>query len=513
MPEEKEDPRLLLALSRYQAISSLVADPPAWGTREQRLRQLAEREWPSNNGTPFQPKSETLRKWVRRYQRGGFKALFDKERPKGGVSILAPEVRERAIQLKRAVPERSLERIAQILEQERLVEVGVVTRSTLHRVLRAAGVSAGGFAVAERKDLDRFEADAPNDLWQSDMLCGPWLPNPLKKPAYRRAWLFAFLDDHSRWVPAAWWDFREDLPVLERTFRTGLCRGGIPKRAYFDNGGVYRAHHVRQIAACLGMEGIIFTRPRRPMGHGKIEAFNRQVRRSFLSEVRDSGITTIAELNEAFSAWLDREYHPKVHSETGETPLQRWKRGSPRWADEDALRQAFAWREQRTPDKSGVLSLYGIRYQVGAEFARRRIELRFDPDALDVIEVWVDGRFRERARPLNIEAWRRPKRPESSPEPTGKPAAWLTRLVEKWKTEKPTPPPELPADPAADLLELLRDHVDPECLDAAAVRAFVARSGPFDLDRAAEIFERLAHRHPRDLHVNFWLEQLLEGGR
>ena len=33
-----------------------------------------------------------------------------------------------------------------------------------------------------------------------------------------------------------------------------------------------------------------------------------------------------------------------------------------------------------------------------------RVELRYDPEALDELEVWHDGRFRERVRELEIEA-------------------------------------------------------------------------------------------------------------
>ena len=508
-----DDPRHALALTRYQAISAFLVDDLPHGQRAARLAQLAARTWPGPDGEPLQVSAETLRVWVRRYRKGGFSALFDKERPRTGVRALPENVQQRAIELKRAVPERSIERIIAILEQEERVDIGVVARSTVHRVLRAAGVSARGAVTADRQDLDRFEAEAPNDLWQSDMLCGPWLPDPERPGKSRRAWLFAFLDDHSRRVLAAHFDFREDLPSLERVFREALRRYGVPKRCYYDNGAVYRSRHMRHIVATVGIHGLSFTRPYRPMGHGKIEAFNRHVRRDFLSEVRAAKLTTLDQLNEAFQAWIDRVYHRSVHSETGQTPLERWVADRVRWAEEAKLRAAFQWQERRTADKSGVLSLHGVRYQVGPSCARRRLELRYDPDELDQIEVWLDGRFAERAKPLSIEAWRRPK-VDTPSVPAANAGDFLGRLVADHRAERPaaTRSP-LAEDPAVDLLDLLRDHLDPHVLDEAVVRDFVARFGPFDVERSAEVLDRLAARTPRDLHVRFWLDALLPEAR
>lgn len=505
-----DDPRHAMALARHQVVSAYLADDHPRGQRAARLAQLAARPWLGPDGLPMEFSPETLRVWIRRYKKHGFAGLFDKERPRTGVRALSADVMNRAVELKRAVPERSLERIIEILEAEKRVEVGVVRRSTVHRVLFAAGVSARGAVTADRRDLDRFEAEATNDLWQSDMLCGPWLPDPDRPGRSRRAWMFAFLDDHSRLILAARFDFRENLPSLERVFREAIQRCGVPRRVYYDNGAVYRSHHMRHINAVVGIHGTLFTRPYRPMGHGKIESLNRHVRRDFLSEVRVSNITTLEQLNDAYQAWIDNVYHRSVHSETGQTPLERWRPDHVRWVDEHKLREAFQWRERRTADKSGVLSLHGVRYQVGPALARRKVELRYDPDALDVVEVWLDGTFRERARPLSIQAWRRP-RVEPTPAPVADPGDWLGRLTrEHQASQAPADPTSRPEDPAADLLGLLRDHIDPEVLDETLVREVVARHGPFDLERAAEILDRLAERHPRDLHVQFWLNALLQ---
>ena len=77
------------------------------------------------------------------------------------------------------------------------------------------------------QDLDRFEADFPNDLWQSDMLKGPWLPDPQHPGKMRQTYLFAFIDDHRRLLLYEQFFFRENLLCLELVFRRALQKALI----------------------------------------------------------------------------------------------------------------------------------------------------------------------------------------------------------------------------------------------------------------------------------------------
>lgn len=520
------------ALVRYQVISAYLALEPKRGQRRAILDQLAARVWTDADGEKFQVAGETIRAWVRRYRRGGLKALEDAPRPRRGTRVLPPEVIELACQLKRDVPERSLDRLLRILEDTGKVEAGVVvTRSTLHRVLQRADLSARLARVPDSEDLDRFEASAPNDLWQSDLLAGPWLPDPDRPDKMRRAYLYAFLDDHSRLVLHGRWSFKEDLPALELVFRRALQKYGVPKRVYYDNGATYRSHHMRQIVAEIGIHAIVFTRTYRPMGHGKIEALNRLIRAAFVAEVAASDIQTLDALNEAFVAWMDLEYGRAVHGETGEAPLDRWRTGVAhvRYADEAQIRRAFQWTETRKADKAGVFSLFGCEYQVGPALANKRVQVRFDPEALDALEVWHDDRFVERVKPFSVKPHRRP-RPAADEDvtdakPKSKPVVdWLGHLRDRRRAEgfvEPTPR-ELADALAARRKEqdeavvaLLAERLDPAVRDDEEVRAFLGRYGPFDPDAAARVLDAVVAREGRDQHVQRYLEAIrreLSGG-
>ena len=503
------------ALVRYQVISPYLAAEPPRGRRGPLLRHLAERTWTDPDGQPFTVSAETIRTWVRRYRIGGLKGLEDKPRPRRGTQVLTDEQQELVCRLKREVPERSLDRIIEIAETLGLAPQGVLKRSTVHRVLKRHGISGRAARVPDRKDLGRFEADFPGALWQSDLLVGPWLPDPARPDKVRRAKLYAFIDDHSRLLLAGRFAFSEALPHLELVFRDAIRKYSLPRRVYYDNGAVYRSRHMQQVVAELGIERIVFTQPYRPMGHGKVEALNRYIRSSFLAELRASRITTLDSLNEAFAAWADR-YNGRVHSETGEAPRDRYCRGLDRlrFVDEQALRQAFLWKETRVADKTGVLSLLGTRYQVGAKLAARRVQVRFDPEDLATVEVWHDGAFVERIAPLEIRAHRRPKDPgiteeTPEPEPTGD---WLGHLVQQRQERglgKPATTQELAEQARAErseqdeaVLAVLRALLDSEALDVDAARDWLDRFGPLEPQRVeAELSALLALGEGADRHV------------
>jgi putative transposase len=126
---------------------------------------------------------------------------------------------------------------------------------------------------------------------------------------------------------------------------------------------------------------------------GKIERFFETTRLMLLPEVETSAISTLAELNESFWAWLELVYHRKIHSETGQPPLERYQAGiaSVRQADPEVLRKAFLWREKRRVRKDGRVELQGNTYRVDPHFVNHQIELRFDPFDLSTLEVWMDG--------------------------------------------------------------------------------------------------------------------------
>jgi len=529
-PEDVMLPPTPMALLRFSAISAYLAEDPPRGQRGALLDKLASKTWTLPDGRQVHFAAETLRTWVRRYRLGGLDALADKPLATKGVQVLTPEQITLLCDLKKEVPERSLDRILQILADMALVEPGVVTRSTLHRALKAHGLSGRPKPQTSDSDLDRYEADLPNDLWQSDMLVGPWLPDPAKPGKLRRAYLYAFIDDHSRLLLSGRFSFKGDLPALELVFRQAVRRHGLPRKVYYDNGATYRSKHMQQVVAALGIHRIVFTTPYRPMGHGKVEAFNRLCRSAFIAEVKASSIETLDALNAAFQAWVERFYNRRIHGETNQTPRDRWRAGleTVRHLDEEVLRRGFLWTEKRTPDKTGVFSLLGRRYQVGTALARKRVEVRYDPEHLDELEVWHEKRFQERVRPFQVRTHRRPKPTVSieaqQPQPEAKPTAdWLGHLVaERGQVLDLDPERELKAELERRRLldeavvDALRSRLDADVFDEAVVFGWLERFGPLDTEPVVDLLDFALPSMGTSLHVQEYLDMLhaalLQGG-
>ena len=146
-----------------------------------------------------------------------------------------------------------------------------------------------------------------------------------------------------------------------------------------------------QLLRALAILGITLThsQPGQPAGRGKIERFFRTVREQFLVELAVPGalaaVGDLARLNELFAGWVETVYHARVHSETGQRPLERFlAAGPPTLPTAQMLHEAFLWSQPRTVTKTATISLHGNRYEVDAALVGRRVEvvLSGSPDAL-----------------------------------------------------------------------------------------------------------------------------------
>lgn len=382
-----------IALFRYGLIAQLVFAPLPAGQLEQALRQIAAGRYAIPYSTRIRVGISTLRRYLKQYQSGGFDALRPKGRVDKGVPRALPaEALEKAIALRQEQPARTTPMLVELLKRDPELRLETpLNAHTLSTHLRARGQTRRLLAHSPRA-FHRFEQEMVNALWQGDAMVGPWLPDPNLPGKKKRAHLFCFLDDHSRLVPHAEFFWEEALPRLERVLKVGILKRGVPLALYVDNGKVY---HATQFAAACASLGIAcrHTAPYAPESKGKQERFFETVRLQLLPEVETSAVGTLAELNESFWAWLELVYHRTVHSETGQSPLERYQAGiaGVRQADGETLRKAFLWREKRRVRKDGRVELQGNTYRVDPRFVGRQIELRFDPFDLSVLEVWLDG--------------------------------------------------------------------------------------------------------------------------
>ena len=368
-----------VALFRYSLIREAADAGLTKAERGALVRALARREHLGPSGSRVQVSRNTLDRWIRAWRAGGFEALVPAARaaePKTPAGLL-----DLAVKLKREAPARTAAQVAAIMAT---AEGWAPSARTVQRHFARLGLNTRPDG-APPETFGRFEAAAPNDRWTGDALHGPVVDG-------HKAYLFAFLDDHSRAVPGYRWAHSEDTVRLEAALRHGLAARGIPASIYVDNGSAFVAAPLLRACAVLGIR-LVHSRPGRPQGRGKIERFFRTVRDQFLVEVEARGVGGLVELNRLFAAWVETVYHRRVHSETGVAPLERFGAGGPSALPTPAqLHEAFLWSERRMVTKTATVSLHGNTFEVDAALVGRRVELVFDPFDLATVEVRFEGR-------------------------------------------------------------------------------------------------------------------------
>lgn len=407
-----------IALHRYVLIRE-AADPALTPAQRGALvRSLAGVEHLGPDGSYTTVSRPTLDRWIRRWRSGGFDALAPT--PRRSVPVVAAEALELAAALKREAPRRSAVQIAEIIRAER---GGAPSARTIQRHFARAGLNRTPDGRPP-KAFGRFEASAPNDLWTGDALHGPTV-------AGAKSYLFAYIDDHSRLLVGYRWGYAEDTLRLEAALRAGLAARGVPQGMYTDNGSVFVSRFLERACAVLGIR-LIHSRPGEPAGRGKIERFFATVRQEFLVEVDLRPAGDIAELNSLFAAWVETIYHRRVHSETGQAPLERFLAAGPPAVPTPAqLHEAFLWTEWRTVTKTATVTLFANSYEVDQALVGARVELVFDPFELAEIRVRCQGREVGRAVPLVIGRHVHPKaKPDPAPPPAPTTGIDYLKLIE-----------------------------------------------------------------------------------
>ena len=124
----------------------------------------------------------------------------------------------------------------------------------------------------------------------------------------------------------------------------------------------------------LSRLGVLFenTLPFSPYQNGKQESFWGQIEGRLLPMLEGVADLTLDQLNEATQPWVELEYNRKVHSEIGQTPLQRFlndKNVARPCPATEQLQRAFTTEVRRFQRRSdGTLTLEGIRFEVPSRF-------------------------------------------------------------------------------------------------------------------------------------------------
>lgn len=215
-----------------------------------------------------------------------------------------------------------------------------VSRATIARYLARAGLIVPEPKKRPKSSYLRFEADLPNQCWQSDFTHYR-LTRPDGRPGPDTE-IITWLDDCSRYALSVTAHARITGPIVLATFRGAIAAHGVPESTLTDNGMVFTTrlaggkggrNHLQTELHRLGItqhNG----RPWHPQTQGKVERFQ-QTMKKWLTAQPDQPATT-ADLQALLDAFVDQYNHRRPH------------RSLPRRATPAAV---YTTRPKATPDQ------------------------------------------------------------------------------------------------------------------------------------------------------------------
>jgi putative transposase len=385
---------------RFSIVGPLLAAPPERGELRAELETLAAKQWLHPvTGQPVRFGLSTIQRWyytARAEKRDPVGVLRRKIRSDAGQHRSVDEELARLLEAQyRAHRSWSYQLHADNLRAVLATEPRygpMPSYPTIVRYMKDHGwlrkvvlgkTSAGierAQARLESREVRSYEVRHVNGLWHLDFHeSSRKILNPGGEWAKPK--LLGILDDHSRLACHAQWYWNETAENLVHGLSQGFLKRGLPRSLLSDNGSAMIAAETRQGLQRLGIVHDT-TLPYSPYQNGKQESFWGQVEGRLLAMLENCTGLTLAFLNEATQAWIEMEYQRRVHSEIGQTPLDRFLSspnvGRPCPSIED-LRLAFCQETARTQRFSdGTISLEGIRFEIPSRFRHlERIHVRY----------------------------------------------------------------------------------------------------------------------------------------
>jgi transposase InsO family protein len=249
---------------------------------------------------------------------------------------------------------------------------------------RQRGLLREGQKIA-RQALDAhevrsYEASHVGGLWHLDF---HHAKRPILTP--NGEWitpeLFAVIDDRSRLICHLQWYLTETTQDLVHGFSQALMRRGLPRTLMTDNGSAMTSAEFTQGLSRLGIIHET-TLAYSPYQNGKIECFWGQIEGRLMAMLEGKKEISLTELNRMTHAWVEMDYHHQTHSETMQTPIDRFSGGPsvlrPSLTSID-LRLAFRMELTRTQRRSdGTATIEGVRFEIPGRFRHmHKISVRF----------------------------------------------------------------------------------------------------------------------------------------
>jgi transposase InsO family protein len=398
-------------LWRFGIISPLLHRTEDGPPLRVQILELSQRVFYTPEGREKRFCPDTIRDWLCRYRTCGIDGLRNKLRKDQGSTLVPLAFQQALVDLRKSKPQWTVKRLLKNIRNQGLWDGRKPSKSALYRF--TAAHSLNRTVLLPPQPVRSFQFPYFGDLWSADFLHGP----KIRLGTFAcKTYLHAIIDDATRYVVAARFHLAEDTRSLLDDLMLGIRRFGIPKRFYTDNGAAFRSHHLRLVAAKLGVT-LPHTPPYKPRGRGKIERFFRSVRDGFLTG-RDR--TSLDKINTDFAAWLN-QYHQTLHRILGMSPLERKLSDTgpelKQIAPTRNINDIFRMEQLKRVGSDGCVRLFKKRFEIPDSFPGSLVTVYYLPWNQDYILAGPDKLF---VKPLdavnNAVRFDKPHRGNSHPE-------------------------------------------------------------------------------------------------
>lgn len=266
---------------------------------------------------------QTFYAWKRRYDADGVDGLEPRSRaPRTNPRRLSAAAEDVIVTLRKELDELGVDNGAATIQwhlHKRRLLTKVPSEATIWRVLTRRGLITPAPRKRPTRSYRRFEASAPNELWQSDFIEWTIATGAVK--------ILSFIDDHSRVALRVKALQHTTSDNTWETFSEACAIWGVPLGQLSDNGlnfsGKLRGIEVR-FETELRAIGVVpkTSRPYHPQTCGKVERFQQTLKKWLR---RQPVAQELDELQAQLDAFVLYYNHQRPHRGIGRvTPAERW---------------------------------------------------------------------------------------------------------------------------------------------------------------------------------------------
>jgi len=251
---------------------------------------------------------------IARYRVEGEAAFEPRSRaPASSPGATPPQTVQRVLRLRKQLSEAGLDAGADTIGWHLAQHhATLLSRATINRILVRAGAVTPDPAKRPKSSYLRFEADQPNETWQSDF-------THYRLSGGTDCEVLTWLDDCSRYALSVTAHPRVTGPIVLATFRASVAAHGIPASTLTDNGMVFTTrfaggkggrNHLEHELRALNItqkNG----HPNHPQTQGKVERFQQTLKKWLRAQPAQPAST--AQLQTLLDTFTELYNHHRPH--------------------------------------------------------------------------------------------------------------------------------------------------------------------------------------------------------